>query len=220
MCINKIIPIWREQIMSIKEFIQENLEGIRKPASFGDKHLLVFFLQLIILLLCSLGFYNAAATDMPQILDGGPVHSYVSAFRNEEADKTFCKLPNLFQEDTEHVVHTKQLLDLKRGGLWLSDKQKALAVSFWFSLIPAPIIYLLLGLGNFYRALRKPYFAAMRKTAALLVIPPVGVAVWGCISMLFWFGVCTLAWLLKPIPYLLHLGIGIYQLIRIFRKKA
>ncbi|HAG12353.1 MAG TPA: hypothetical protein DCG49_00645 [Ruminococcus sp.] len=165
--------------MSIKEFFVENLKGIKAPESFRDIHLLIFFLQVIIFLLCSLGFYNIAAIDKPEILDGGAVHSYISAFHNEEADKTFCKLPNLFDEDEEHVVHTDKFLDLEQGGLWLSDKQKALAVSFWFSFIPAPIIYLLLGLGNFYAALRTPYFDALRNTAGLMLVPPVGVAVWG-----------------------------------------
>lgn len=203
--------------MAIKEVFQEFRDGIREPESYRDIHLLVFFLQLIILLLFSMGLYSMLAKEKPELRDGGTVHSFISAFQNEEADKTFCKLPNLMNEDTEHVLHTKQLLDLKRGGLWLSEKQKALTVSLMFGLIPAAITYLLLGMGTFYRALREPYFSIMGNTVHLLVIPPLGVAVWGAVSMLFWTIVCVLAWLLGPIPYLLHLGIGIYQ---IFCKKA
>ena len=201
------------------EFLREFREGITKPASFRDVHLLVFFLQTIILVLCSFGLYALLAEDTPGLMtEEGLVRSYISAFHNEEADKTFCKLPNLMDEDEENVVRTDKLLDLERGGLWLSEKQKALVVTLWFGLIPAPIIFLFLGLGGFYQHLREPYFRALASTAATLIFPPLGVAVWGAISLFFWFAVTIPSGILGPVPYLVHLILGIYQVLR--RKKT
>lgn len=202
------------EVFIMKEFLREFRDGIKNPASFRDIHLLVFFLQTLILVLCSLGLYAMLAKDMPELItEEGLVKSYISAFHNEEADKTFCKFPTLMDEDEDNVVRTDKLLDLERGGMWLSEKQKALYVTFWIGLIPAPIIFLFLGLGGFYKRLREPYFKALIRTASTLIIPPVGVAVWGAISLFFWFAVTIPSGMLGPVPYLVHLILGIYQVL-------
>lgn len=197
------------------EEIRETKEGITEPESYRDIHLLVFVLQTVILFIFSLLLFNMLAEDekMDIMTDKGLVSSYIHSFRIEKEDKTFVKLPSL-EEDMDDVVNTGRFLDLKNGGVWLSQDQEAGIICTYFALVPTAIVCLLLGIGRMYKRLREPYFDAMRNTFALLVLPPLGVAVLGAISMFFWFIVSAAALLVGPLMYLFHLMIGIYQVKR------
>ncbi|WP_295091159.1 hypothetical protein [Ruminococcus sp.] len=203
----------------MKELFKDFKESFSHPKSFRDIHLVVFILQVIILFLFSLGIYYLAAEDEPSLItDKGLISSYISSFSSEMADKTFVELPSLI-EDEDHIVKTDKFLDIKNGGVWLSQKQEYGIVSTFFALIPSAIAYLLLGIGRMFKRLRDPYFSALGKTAALLIIPPLGVAVWGAISIFFWFAVCTALYVLGPLMYLIHLILGIIQLSRLIKGK-
>ncbi len=199
----------------MKDLIEDFKEGFSHPKSFRDYHLLVFVLQVLILFVFSVCCFSLLAEDMPQLMtDKGIVSSYFNAAKNVEADKTLCRFPSLMNEDEDNVVKTDKLLDLKNGGLWLSEGQKCVVVSTMVAMIPSAIAYLILGIGRLFKRLRGPYFTALGKTAALLIIPPLGVAVWGAISIFFWFAVCIAVWMLGPLMYLTHLILGIIQFPR------
>ncbi len=108
------------------EEIRETKEGITEPESYRDIHLLVFVLQTVILFIFSLLLFNMLAEDesMDIMTDKGLVSSYIHSFRIEKEDKTFVKLPSL-EEDMGNVVNTGKFLDLKNGGVWLSQDQEA-----------------------------------------------------------------------------------------------
>jgi hypothetical protein len=204
----------------MKELINEFKESFAEPKSFRDYHLLVFVLQVLILFVFSVGCFSLLAEDMPQLkTDKGIVSSYFNAAKNVEADKTLCRFPSLMDEDEDNVVKTDKLLDLKNGGLWLSEGQKCVVVSTMFAMIPSAIAYLILGIGRMFKRLRDPYFSALGKTAALLIVPPLGVAVWGAISIFFWFVVCTAVYLLGSLMYLTHLILGIIQLTHMIKAR-
>ena len=154
----------------MKELIREFKESFSHPKSFRDIHLVVFILQVIILFMFSVGCFSFLSEDMPQLMtDKGIVSSYFNAAKNVEADKTLCRFPSLMDEDEDNVVKTDKLLDLKNGGLWLSEGQKCVVVSTMFAMIPSAIAYLILGIGRMFKRLRDPYFSALGKTAALLI---------------------------------------------------
>ena len=192
--------------------IKETREGITNPESYRDIHLLVFVLQTIILFVFSLLLFNMLAEDdnIDIITNKGLVSSYIHSFQIEKEDKTFVKLPSL-EEDMNYVVNTDKFLDLKNGGVWLSEEQEAGIVCTYLALVPTAIVCLLFGIGRMYKRLREPYFGAMSNTVGLLILPPLGVAVLGAISMFFWFIVSAAALLVGPLIYLFHLMIGIYQ---------
>ena len=202
----------------MKEMISEFQESFAQPKSFRDYHLLVFVLQLLILFMFSVGCFSLLAEDMPQLRTGkGIMSSYFNAVKNVEAEKSLCRFPSLMDEDEDNVVKTDKLLDLKNGGLWLSEGQKCVVVSTIFALIPSAVLYLILGIGKLFKRLRDPYFKALGNTVSLLIIPPLGVAVWGAISMFFWFVVCMGLYLLGPLTYIIHLVLGIIQTKRLVK---
>ncbi len=203
----------------MKKFIEDFKESFSHPKSFTDFYLVLFILQVLILLLFSMGVFYLAAEDEPDLItDKGLFSSYISSFSTQMADKTFVELPSL-NEDENNIVRTAKFIDIKNGGVWLSKKQEYAIVSTCFGLLPSAIVYLLLGLGKIFKALRRPYFSAMRKTAGTLIIPPLGVGVWGMISMFFWFIVCTFVYALGPFMYLAYLVLGIVQFSRLRKAK-
>ncbi len=203
----------------MKELIEEIKEGFSHPRSFTDFYLVLFILQVLILFLFSIGIFYISAEEEPDLItDKGLVSSYFSAFSTQTADKTFVELPSM-NEDVNNIVRTNKFIDIKNGGVWLSKKQEWAIVSTGFGLIPSAITYLLLGLGKIFKALRRPYFSALGKTAGTLIIPPLGVGIWGMISIFFWFIVCTAVYTIGPFMYLAYLVLGILQLSRLSKRK-
>lgn len=205
--------------MSIKDEIQDMRETFAKPKHITDVHLFVFVIQILIMLAFSIGLFNMMAQDKPELItDKGLIKSYFSSFDTGMGDKTLFN-PITWEEDMTNVVRTDKFIDLKNEGLWLTQRQETAIVCTWAGIIGASIVYLLLGLGKIYRRLREPYFEKLKATAPLLFFPPVGVAVWGGLSIIYWIVVCTAAGIWGVLSYLVHLILGIIQIPKIIASR-
>ena len=206
-------------INKMRELIEDFKESFSEPDSPNDCHLFVFIFQTIILIIVSMLIFHIGEENEPALrTDRGMLRSYLTAFQNEEADKTLFKFPLLLEEVEDNVVHTDKLIDFKSGGIWLSKRQAFGIAATYIGVVLSPIVYLLLGIGRMYRRLRSPYFRLLLHTIAAWIFPPVGAAVWGVISLFFWYIVAFGAALFGLIMYPLHLILGIIQIPNIFKQ--
>lgn len=213
----------------MREKIDDFIDSIKEPESFRDIHLLIFILQAVIVLFVSYALFSAYSSDNPQLItEKGTKSSFFTFFDDGPVDKTICYFPTLLNGDEDNVVHTDKILDLKNGGLWLSERQQTVIICWHMGAMFSSLIFLLLGLGRAYKFWHDKFFSAMSSafelviclTGGIIIMAPVAAVVFGAVCIFFGWIVSIPAFFIWQLQLLLHLVLGIYQVRYYFKKST
>lgn len=207
--------------------------------NLNEKHLAVFFIQLIIFivsLVLTWGFFSSESLELlekrmdeklgfcsseaPELNIGEDLFSSIcSTFASSEAPE--LKKALYFFSGEEVTTVTDKTFDLKNRKIWITEKQDAMmGVLFLASMFPS-IIFILGGIGNFYQKIREIMLFCMSGIAAVAVMLPFLYPILLLVLLIFII-VWTISWLLMPITFpiglIIHLGKGIIQVCRFANK--
>ena len=196
-------------------------ESFTSPEDKAEYHLVAFFVQLVViaasfLLTCKLFFVVDNGRYGLESKAGFWASVKANLRAQEGEEKVFKKLPSL--ETDENKAVTDQFIDLKKGGMWLTERQEVMFYAYLLGAYFANLILVFSGAGPLYRRARGLIALLTREMLPLfLLIIPFGI--WGALLciILFVTGVATM--LLAPFNLLLHLGLGILQTVLIVKKR-
>ncbi len=135
------------------------MDYFRNPTKLFDRHIVVFFFQLLVIAVTTFGgakfFYNYASGygNYELVTKDTYIDSLIDDIKSDAPkDKRFVKLPG-GKYDKEYT-QTDKFIDLKRGGIWLTDRQDVIFSGYLCACILSSIILTLAGAGKIFSIIR------------------------------------------------------------------
>ena len=175
-------------------------ESFSRPQVISDYHLFLFFIQFAVMLVSVL-----LCIRLVLYLEDDSLSQGVGE------EKHFMKLPTL-DSDEERVL-TDQFIDLERGGLWLTDRQEVIFTGYLLGTFFAGVALVFIGAG--------PIYCWVRHVVAFItfglipyVIFIVTIGLWLAVVCFILFVMGILNMFFAPFILLLHLTLGIIQIVK------
>lgn len=203
-----------------------NLSRLNDCDSFSENHVLVFFIQLIMVLTVFFTLGSALLpSSNPEAYDRekGRLGSYIALFESHGVEhKELTPIENVIA----HIViskpkveerfptleaETDKLIDIKHHGVWLNKGQAYLASDLFYSMLICGIICLIVGWGALFQVLRAGAAICLEGMISciatgifipLCVVPLMGIAL-----------LAVVAGFAYPVILSINLILGIIQII-------
>ena len=112
---------------------------------------------------------------------------------------------------------TDQFIDLKNGGIWITETQDIMFTGWLLGVYLANVVLVFAGAGPIYHGLRSVIGIVTREMCPFFVfIIPFGL--WGALLCIALFIVGVITMFLAPLNLVLHLVLGIIQTIKLLKK--
>ena len=196
-------------------------ENFTDPLEFEDYHLAVFFAQLVILivtvLLCvKFVFTLDEGKNNLEVPEGFFASIKYNLTTQEGEEKFLRKIPSLDSDEVK--VATDKFIDIKNGGLWLTDRQDIMFTAWLLGVYFANVVLVFAGAGPIYKGIRSVIriFTESMLPFFIFIIP---FGIWGATVCIFLFLTGVVTMFLAPFNLLLHLVLGIIQSVVLIKNR-
>lgn len=192
------------------------INSFKDPERWSDYNLACFFVHLTLIIIMTFLLFGCFIYNDPEYPEmsrkNGVVASFFDNFTAREGEERLLrKIPSLASD--EEYVKTDKFIDLKNGGLWLTERQDGMFGIILIGACFTGVIMVFVGAGPVFRWVRR---IILKLTAAMwksfIFIIPLGV--WGAIVSTILALVGYITFMLTPALLIANLVLGIIQLKR------
>ena len=195
----------------------EIINKFKDPERWSDYNLVCFFVQLTVIVLTTFLIFRVIVYNNSDFPGYSRKSTAIASFfddltarRGEE--KLLRKIPSLASD--EEYKETNKFIDLKNGGLWLTERQDGMLGILCFGVCFGGVILVFVGAGPLYRLVRH-VIASLTSVMWPFFIFVIPFGVWGAIVSIILAVVGYLTLLLCPLILTAHLVLGIVQIRRL-----